>query len=87
MINKVRCQRSRFDEYTAVRQRAREKTLTPAEPASPLAAVPYSLRHTIVSKSWPAAGPYVLVSAGMQANRGETGRTQKGCPAEAGHPF
>ncbi|MFF7703554.1 tyrosine-type recombinase/integrase [Streptomyces lydicus] len=47
--------RVRSTEYTAVWQRAREKALTPAELASPLAAVPYSLRHAIVSL-WIKAG-------------------------------
>ncbi|MFC9235831.1 tyrosine-type recombinase/integrase [Streptomyces decoyicus] len=47
--------RIRSTEYTAVWQRAREKALTPVELASPLAAVPYSLRHAIVSL-WIKAG-------------------------------
>ncbi|MCE7080432.1 site-specific integrase [Streptomyces sp. ST2-7A] len=47
--------RVRSTEYTEVWKRARERALTPEEVASPLAEVPYSLRHAGVSL-WIRAG-------------------------------
>jgi len=39
----------RSQEYSAARKDARRKALTPAQVASPLAAIPYDLRHACVS--------------------------------------
>ncbi|MGV9419687.1 hypothetical protein ACWDO6_19565 [Streptomyces sp. NPDC003674] len=39
----------RSQEYGAVWKEARRKALTPAQVASPLAAIPYDLRHACVS--------------------------------------
>ncbi|WP_328674438.1 hypothetical protein OG905_20745 [Streptomyces sp. NBC_00322] len=45
----------RSQEYGAVWKEARRKALTPAQIASPLAAIPYDLRHACVS-SWLRSG-------------------------------